>query len=1362
MADLVIEPMEDDIVIEPIESKDASEEPQAVPPKKKGGFARQVGASILDLGATLPAIPGIVQAAGELAYKSATNDAPFSENLVSSLDNKLLQLANKGYNWSSDVTGAGEPETGPEQLGRLASFLIPITAGTNLLRGGAGIAQKLGATAATAQKAGKATELATNVLTPLIKVTKKEGAPLGGYLHAGNVGRYGSQAGIAVGLDQGVRTLADQPTMFSSNEPVVEEIPADEPVVVDPNELPLSQLYSETGDTLLDKQLDEEEARSTKEAIALGVGAAASMFGIYKWRQFKARKAMLSGETAPLGVAEPTRPKYLSPSEAAHAKLVDQNTHITGALKAAGHEEKARELSGQINTSAADEFGDFAATGTVGHNINMKVDVPLNTWARQARVIEATEFPELGGVPGKDALDMYFAIKYERQNRIRATAAKEFSTEAIEGKSLDELEDMLRGAGVTDKNNYVGTGLFASIDRKTGKFVKTDGPMKNSDLYGNTIVDTIDQLPDVHPIKQHINASKQLGELGLGVLEKRGIINSAQAAKWRNQATMLGDYQYIPGMEAVGTAEVRLVKWLKKVFGPTDEGKAADELSSLMQQAMDEGKGIMQPMDHVTAMSTYLFKVMDFANRNNAKKNVLVRLANPAIDIAGDGRVTQGRKLAHFLGEQDPDLGDVLPKWVDDLDPEVAAKFEVGSRKPTPASINRLANEVVWVKDQGKNLAYYVPDAELRRVVRLEPKMLSALNEVGRTFKNTFHATTVRLPMFVPISSAYQVQQTTLNALAHGVKFNPFIDPLRGMKEAFSTRFAIEMSNQIAYSLETNTGLFKTVPGLAKTIQARLQKTIKDSVFLQLQRESGGFSTGLGGHETYSTARDVMKLAAPGYKDNYSALGSAWRVYNYLADSMRESAAIGLGMRMIKDRKPTTAGQMRMIGQDVRDIAGDIRRVGSSKAAETVQSWIPFSGPMLDAWNTIGIAAKKNPGRFAMSVGASIVTPTIVEMAYNNSLGPEYRDYYWNKLTTEQRNNNMIIMIPGLPPERAVVYPITPEWSLARAISIEFMDMIGGYSNTGAAGVAGENGQHIQAAIERMFDLPPPPPVQALAASQGQVMRVGPKFDEVGDLGSLPFQMHDMGRGEQISGSRGRTRYVDGVMDTETDGVFKALVGGVASIYSGIAESVRQGGKESKEVAFDYGLEQLGTEVAKQAKYTNPLFPSLRPNANDEIADSVRVKKDGLTRMNDTLNVMLTKGRVHSMDTPHPFLGNSLDPSQDPIMMDAANYVLATKFQSNLYDSEIATIRKDMTDVAASSRYKGRLISRKERDELVDNFQLQIRTKKAEQLALLEKAEQSLSDDLSEKYGREIDINFATYQPRANPGTGLVLPAPMK
>ena len=1351
MADIVIEPIEDELVVEPVEATVSEENVKAAPPKKKGGFARQVGASILDLGATLPAIPGVIQAAGELAYKSATNDKPFTENLVSSLDNKLLELANKGYEWSSEVTGAGKPETPSEQLGRLASFLIPITAGTNLLRGGAGIAQKLGATAATAQKAGKATELATNVLTPLIKVTKKAGAPLGGYAHAGNIGRYGAQAGIAVGLDQGVRALADQPTMFSSGEPVIEEIAADEPVVVDPNELPLSQLYSPTDDVLLDKQLEEEESRRMKEAIALGVGAAASLFGIYKWRQYKARKAMLPGETAPLGVVEPTRPKYLSPSEAAHAKLVDQNTHITSALKAAGHEEKARELAGQVNTSAADEFGDFAATGTVGHNLNITVDVPLNDWARQARVIGATEFPELGGVAGKDALDMYYAIKYERQNRIRATAAREFSTEAIEGKSLDELEDMLRGAGVTDKSNYVGTGLFASIDRKTGKFVKTDGPMKNSDLYGNTIVDTIDQLPEVHPIKQHINASKKLGELGLDILEKRGIINSAQAAKWRNQATMLGDYQYIPGMEAVGSADVRLVKWLKKIFGPTDDGKAADDLSVLMQQAMDEGKGIMQPMDHVTAMSTYLFKVMDFANRNNAKKNVLVRLANPAIDMAGDGRVTQGRKLAHFLGEQDPDSGELLPKWVDDLEPEVAAKFEVNSRKPTPASINRLANEVIWVKDSGKNLAYYVPDAELRRVVRLEPKMLSALNEVGRTFKNVFHATTVRLPMFVPISSAYQVQQTTLNALAHGVKFNPFIDPLRGMKEAFSTRFAIEMSNQIAYSLETNTGMFKAVPGLAKTLQARMQKVIKDSVFLQLQRESGGFSTGLGGHETYSTARDVMKLAAPGYGSNYSSLGSAWRIYNYLADSMRESAAVGLGMRMIKDRNPTTAGQMRMIGQDVRDIAGDIRRVGSSKAAETFQSWVPFSGPMLDAWNTIGIAAKKNPGRFAMSVGASIVTPTVVEMAYNNTLGPEYRDYYWNKMTTEQRNNNLVIMIPGMPPENAVLFPITPEWSLARAITIEFMDAIGGYSNTGGAGLTGENGRHVQAAIERMFDLPPPPPVQALAASQGQVLRTGPKFDELGNPSMLPFQMHDMGRGEQISGARGRTRYVNGVIDTETEGAFKALAGGVASIYYGIAESVNQGQKESRETAFDFGLEQLGTEVAKQAKYVNPLFPSLRPNANDEIADSVRVKKDGLTRMNDELNVMLTKGQVHSMDTPHPFLGNSLNPSQDPIMMDAANYVLATRFQSNLYDTEVATLRKDMTDVSASSRYKGRVISRKERDQLVDSFQMQIKAKRAEQLALLEKAEQSLSDDLSEKYGREIEINFATYKPRATP-----------
>ena len=55
--------------------------------------------------------------------------------------------------------------------------------------------------------------------------------------------------------------------------------------------------------------------------------------------------------------------------------------------------------------------------------------------------------------------------------------------------------------------------------------------------------------------------------------------------------------------------------------------------------------------------------------------------------------------------------------------------------------------------------------------------------------------------------------------------------------------------------------------------------------------------------------------------------------------------------------------------------------------------------------------------------------PALAEAIHISLLGEEYRKWYWN-LSVTQRNNNMIMALPGVPPERSALIPISPEWSL--------------------------------------------------------------------------------------------------------------------------------------------------------------------------------------------------------------------------------------------------------------------------------------------------------------------------------------------
>lgn len=176
--------------------------------KRESQHLRQFGAGILDIGAGIPALAGIVATPFKAGYHMISDDMGAKDALLKGLDNPAMRLSGEMREGINDIMGVEEPE-GLEQLSRLGSMLIPlgtVSKGAGLVAKAAGAGAKATGEASTLGKVAKAS--APYVL-PFIQTT--EGAS-----KARKAAEVGAQVGITVGADQGIRYATDAPTIASS------------------------------------------------------------------------------------------------------------------------------------------------------------------------------------------------------------------------------------------------------------------------------------------------------------------------------------------------------------------------------------------------------------------------------------------------------------------------------------------------------------------------------------------------------------------------------------------------------------------------------------------------------------------------------------------------------------------------------------------------------------------------------------------------------------------------------------------------------------------------------------------------------------------------------------------------------------------------------------------------------------------------------------------------------------------------------------------------------------------------------------------------------------------------------------------
>jgi hypothetical protein len=469
-----------------------------------------------------------------------------------------------------------------------------------------------------------------------------------------------------------------------------------------------------------------------------------------------------------------------------------------------------------------------------------------------------------------------------------------------------------------------------------------------------------------------------------------------------------------------------------------------------------------------------------------------------------------------------------------------------------------------------------------------------------------------------------------------------------------------------------------------------------------------------------------------------------------------------------------------------KTVAGDMRRIGSSKWAARFNASVPFSAAMLQSWSSIGSALKHDWKKFMVGASAMIGVPTMSEMAYNAALsevsgtfpdqsfidsggvkGKEwtYNDYYWNGFTQQQRTDNFIYMVPGQPPWDAVLIPVSPEWGLFRGTVMEAADAIFGYSNVGAIGSVQPKVSRdmMLGAAQRVFDIPWPPLASAAASYLGMDIRLGlirEVKDDPDDPGSAftVVSTHPIGSGERVTRRSGKTRFVQGDLDRRYVAMIQDIFGAAGTAYVNIHEAVNAGltiGEDAGPIkAFGQGFDALGQSVKSQSRYLQPLLGKvLRPNDNDEISESLFASRQNLKNLATQMtNGYIGAGIVYA--NGESILGDAFQLKDDPINIELAASASGIEADVGKLDAEIAQLKKHRSTMGNATN----LGSIREKWNKIDGMTLQIMALKAQQQSILHDFEDKLSTYLTDRYGtdaegnvfREIEIDFRTFSARPN------------
>ena len=972
-----------------------------------------------------------------------------------------------------------------------------------------------------------------------------------------------------------------------------------------------------------------------------------------------------------------------------------------------------------------------------------------------------------------------------------------------------EIIDGVRGTQVRER-----PGLFKRRFNQAGKEV------------GKTFVEDDVLFERIYKGEQNpafVKALNDLAELNALVLRdsvKRGVHSEAFAASVQRQFTRGGRLLYLPGRTAKETEA-----WYKRLAVNmgffTSEGKNLNRVGNMYAQSLKEGEGIAARLDPFKATAHYLGEMMEHTNRSVAQYEILKLLtgirknAKGVWEVGGPiatKRLFGRQKVPVYVGRVDPtdplnQFGRINVKY-HQYDPNLQkleglaqgdvrkrlAADDVGVNQSFPEQLADLEGALV-IERQGEFLIFNNFDKGLKTALEFDPSLHGFVQKFGSFWKRVFtNFTTGKYSPFAPISALYNNQIGALNAAlkAEGGFVNAsseaiqiWRDGIRGTWDFFATKVADDYAELLAFAIETNSGIAKMAPGWTRGMQKKFAQRAKKNMLAPIQRQIGKSATGFNLSQVDGDITDVLDQSAFYISQRFggNTLPQFARIWKHLNDALHEGTAYGVTVRKLGGTAVGKTGdEVRQTRRGVSDLIGDNRLKGSNM--DTFNAVVPFSGAMFQAWSTVGRAMKHaGAQRTIATLTTAVGLPTALEVTYNSMLDPEatfpdrldptkmwtYQDYYWKGFTTDQRNNNMIVFIPGRHPKEAILIPIVPEISLFRSLVIDAMEIVFGLSEMSPVSAHNKmEPNHLWGGVARTFNIPFPPPVKAAISALGIDIRAGPAVDEVDGSGVSFFQTINLPTGERATPNFGRTRFIGGEIETRAQAILQDILGAGGTAAVRFWGAMNDGKAESFSARAEAGLDSFAISMGQQARWVNPLFgKSLRNTPDPEVARAAVNKRDAIERFAKGLKNSVSGG---GMSGSIPSLGDSIPVTQDPVLQQLQMNSTSYSRLIQPYVAAISSLRSEMASIGSTlilnkpgfGDIPAGPITIAQRDEILDAINLKIDENNHAIVATLSQLEEDFADDMFKATGRDFTgFTFDGYQERPNPSsasTGLPKP----
>ncbi len=1322
---------------------------------------KQALAGLTDIATGIPAVAGLAGAGLETLARKFVLNTPeqeepigdiFSKSLSEGMDRSLLETGLAGRGTVNKFLEIGEPISTEDQAARLTASLIPIP-GIRVASG-----------------AGKLAGNIANVLTPIVKLGET-----GSRFGKGFQARAGVQLGLGTTIDQTIRGLVDDPelpTMFSERavsgvNPLISIAQAGEftftPVEEETIEVPVE--FADRRE--LDIKVQKADDWETVKTFGIIVGVAAGSYAALKYSQHLAAKRIAG--VAPFGASDPeagkvsqfftdldpanvfTRgPRYLKEYpgilnqgrkdalEYVGEAFVDRSKALADALRESGH--SVQTIDRVIANSHIDTAGMAQSVWETG-----KFSQGTNIFTHAGRKLEI-DYSGLG--ENKRLFD---------EGMLAATT--------LTTRRADDVSASLWGARRSD-DELRGMVVAARANPEVAK-----------------LMDQFSETFDAH----------------LDYQVARKVLTKAEATAFRAKFTNTdGSLAYMP---LYNVRQKSFFQRLGKAFGINT--KKSREMDLIGEFHVRGAGDVQNPLGPMEALRQYTIHAIDHANTSAYHWQALGSLAGVQLrngqlvrSIIDDDIVRRGGRKTTYIGSgQIDENADAVQISISNIAGRDAEKFKSGSVNDLR---QQFPDEIITVQREGRLHAFHVPDPALRAALDLNPQLGAALQFFDH-YKSLFTKfTTGNLSTFSPISFSFSAQQVaSATAGREGVRagLKSIPESFAGAYEIFVAKTSKEVADFLSQRLATNTGIGKTAPQSIERIRDVLERRFQTSLLNDVRGETGRISSSLQADTFTGSMADFADSFGRNFSDTFGAdqMHLVWRLWKTWNNALHEGPAFGAMQK--------TLGRARIDGVEItpqlirdsvdfsKSVAGDMKRLGASDMAKAFNATVPFSAAMVQSWNALGSAAVHNPKRFFAGVAVLIGVPTMAELTYTSLLSrmtnpdgspltfpdpnnPEkfwtYEDYYWNGYTTQQRADNFIFMIPGALPWDAMLFPVSPEWGLARGAIMEGADALFNFSQVGSISEADrESGKvsrdQFHSSLARVLDIPVPPPVAAAFASQGIDLRFGiavEKTDDPDDPGQEISLLRGIptGQGERVTRRSGRAKFAGSTLDTDTVAVLQDLFGSGASLYIATHEAFMTGKKLNNDSIIEgvkFGADAFAEGLQRQARWTQPLFgKTLRPNANDEIARELFNRRSNLERISIDATNYFTGALAGSRNQPN--VGNAVVPPDDPINFELSGDAKNVLSSIKKLDEQVSNFRRQISIVGNSTTINGKKVSIKERDSFVDSLTLQIQALKAQQLAAIIDYEERATEALSQRYGREVNIDLSTFSPRTNLPTSSI------